>query len=71
VTRFIHIREKELTMSKDTDNLLSQISNEIDSKEVEKTNETNKRVDNAYGSGGRGLIVVVQVMQPAKSDDLY
>jgi hypothetical protein len=58
-------------MSQETDNLLSQISNEIDSKELDKTSETNKRVDNAYGSGGRGLIVVVNVMQPAKSEDLY
>jgi hypothetical protein len=58
-------------MSESTDNLLSQISQEIEPKEVTQADEANKRVDAAYGSGGRGLIVVVQVMVPAKPDDLY
>jgi hypothetical protein len=58
-------------MSESTDNLLSQISQEIEPKEVAQADEANKRVDAAYGSGGRGLIVVVQVMVPAKPDDLY
>ena len=63
--------EKELVMSKDTDQLLSQIGQEIEPKDLEKAKEANKRVDAAYGSDGRGLIVVVQVMQPAKPDDLF
>jgi hypothetical protein len=58
-------------MSQDTDTLLSQISEEIKPTELEQADAANKRVDAAYGSGGRGLIVVVQVMVPAKPDDLF
>lgn len=58
-------------MAQDTDKLLSQITEEIDSKELEKVSSTNKRVENAYGTGGRGLIAPTQVMAPAKPEDLY
>jgi hypothetical protein len=58
-------------MSQGTDSLLSQISEEIKPAELEQADAANKRVDAAYGSGGRGLIVVVQVSQPAKPDDLF
>jgi len=58
-------------MSQDTDTLLTQITEEIQPKELEQASSANKRVDAAYGAGGRGLIVVVQVMTPAKPDDLY
>jgi hypothetical protein len=58
-------------MSQNPEQLLSQVTQDISPEEVQKTREANKRVDAAYGSDGRGLIVVVEVMQPAKPDDLY
>jgi hypothetical protein len=60
-------------MSQDTDGLLSQIAKDIDAKELEKTSKINKRVGDAYGADGRGLILPtqVQVEMPAKPDDLY
>jgi hypothetical protein len=65
------IYEKELDMSQNPEQLLSQVTQDISPEEVQKTHDANKRVDAAYGSDGRGLIVVVEVMQPAKPDDLY
>jgi hypothetical protein len=58
-------------MSENKDQLLSQVTQDISAEELTKAKEANKRVDAAYGSDGRGLIVVVEVMQPAKPDDLY
>jgi hypothetical protein len=69
--RTIYLSRRSSAMSQDTDNLLSQITEEIEQKEVEKVQSTNERVNAAYGSDGRGLIVVVRVMTPAKPDDLY
>jgi hypothetical protein len=63
--------EREFIMSQETDKLLAEVTQEIDSKDIEQASATNKRVDAAYGAGGRGLIVPVQVMTPAKSEDLY
>ena len=59
-------------MSQDTDNLLSQISQEIEPQDVAKARKANERVNGAYGSDGRGLIVhVVAVSTPAKPDEIY
>lgn len=59
-------------MSQDTDGLLSQITQDIDSQEVAEARKANERVNTTHGSDGRGLIVhVVQVSMPAKPDDLY
>jgi hypothetical protein len=66
------IVQRELTMAQDTDTLLSQITQEIEPKDVEQARKANERVNDAYGSDGRGLIVlVVQVSTPAKPDDLF
>jgi len=58
-------------MSQETDKLLSEVTEEIGSEELKQVSSTNKRVDAAYGTGGRGLIAPTQVMAPAKPDDLY
>ena len=59
-------------MAQDTDNLLAQITQEIGPKELEKSRKANERVNDAYGTDGRGLIVlVVTVSTPAKPDDLF
>lgn len=60
-------------MSQDTDQLLTQVAQDIDSKELDQVSATNKRVENAYGADGRGLITPtqVQVIAAAKPEDLF
>lgn len=58
-------------MSQETDNLLSQITQEIEPQEVAKARKASENVSAAYGSDGRGLIVHVVVSTPAKPDELF